>query len=208
MSPSQPRPRDLSNAHSVEVWQGAVDADLHYIEAAIPFPDCDTVFRTLRDEIDWQQHRITLFGRDIPCPRKSAWIGDPNAVYRYSGMQLQPAPWTWLLMNLRDRVERLAGARFNSVLLNLYRDGRDSMGWHADDEPELGECPTIASLSLGAPRRFSLRRPDNPGLRLMLAPGSLLIMAGQTQKHWQHAVPKTRKAVGERINLTFRLIRR
>jgi len=185
-------------------------ADLRYLEDALPAPDHEAAFRILRKEVVWEQHRIRIAGREIPCPRRSAWYGDPLAVYRYSGLRLIPRPWTATLCALRERVEHLTGARFNSVLLNLYRDGNDSMGWHADDEPELGERPTISSLSLGATRRFSMRhreRKDLSPLYLELPPGSLLVMAGETQTHWRHQLAKTRKPVGERINLTFRLIR-
>jgi alkylated DNA repair dioxygenase AlkB len=188
----------------------APDADLRYIEAALSARESEVAFRTLRDEIEWEQHRIRIFGREVPCPRRSAWLGDPGAAYSYSGIRLEPKPWTATLTQLRERVEHLSGAHFNSVLLNLYRDGRDSMGWHADDEPELGERATIASLSLGAARQLSLRHTGKTGvkpLKPILASGSLLIMAGETQRHWQHQLAKTRKPVGERINLTFRSIR-
>jgi len=162
----------------------------------------------LRHGIDWRDEEILLFGRRVAVPRRVAWYGDPGASYTYSGTPHHPEPWTPALTCTRDRVQELTGARFNAVLLNLYRDGRDGMGWHADDEPELGPNPVIASVSLGATRRFCLRHRRRRDLRidLPLAHGSLLLMSGATQHHWVHALPKTTAPVGERINLTFRWV--
>jgi len=148
---------------------------------------------------------MVMFGRRVAFPRLTAWYGDPGAAYTYSGVRNEPLPWTPLLGELRDLVAAAAGAPFNSVLLNRYRDGSDSMGWHADDEREL--APVIASLSVGAVRTFELRhRGDRERIALPLASGSLIVMAGDTQRHWQHRVPKDVRAPGERINLTFRLV--
>lgn len=168
----------------------------------------EDLFRVLRDETPWQQQVITLYGRPVASPRLSAWYGDPGAVYRYSGLRLEPLPWTVALLEIRRMTEEQVGAHFNSVLLNLYRDGQDSMGWHSDAEQELGPNPTIASVSLGAVRRFVLQHKRRKDLRvdLDLEPGSVLLMAGALQHHWRHALPKTRLPVGARINLTFRLI--
>jgi Alkylated DNA repair protein len=162
----------------------------------------------LLQELPWEVHRIRIFGREVDSPRLSCWIGDPDAVYRYSGSSFVPRPWTSGLAALRERLQQELGASFNSVLANLYRDGRDAMGWHSDDEPELGPEPLIASLSLGAVRRFVLRRRDDPArkLALELGPGSLLLMGGSTQRYWKHALPRTARPVGARINLTFRQI--
>ena len=166
------------------------------------------LFAELRRTIDWQQESILMFGRRVLVPRLVAWHGDPGTSYTYSGTLHQPLPWTSPLARIRDRVSELSCARFNAVLLNLYRDGRDGMGWHADDETELGRDPVIASVSLGATRRFCLRHRKRRNLKLdlPLPHGSLLCMSGPTQHHWVHALPKTRAAVGERINLTFRLV--
>lgn len=154
-------------------------------------------------EIPWQQHDITLYGRTLPQPRLIAWIGD--GPYRYSGRTYAPGPWTPTLLAVKREVEATVGRRFDAVLCNRYRDGRDSMGRHADDEPELG--PVIASVSLGAMRTFVLRRRKEPHVhRLALAHGSLLVMAGDTQRDWTHALPRTTRPVGERINLTFRTL--
>ena len=160
----------------------------------------------------WEQREITLFGRRVLQPRLTAWYGDEQAVYSYSGLRLHPRPWHELLVGLKTRIERFTAAQFNSVLANAYRDGADSMGWHSDDEPELGEQPVIASLSLGAARRFLLREnrrlPDHrrKSLGLMLEHGSLLLMKAECQRGFQHSVPRTRRPTGLRINLTYRLI--
>jgi alkylated DNA repair dioxygenase AlkB len=165
-------------------------------------------FESLRRTVIWQQEAIVIFGARQLVPRLVAWHGDPGARYTYSGTTHEPLPWFPALQRIRDRVQWLSGAHFNAVLLNLYRDGRDSMGWHSDDEPELGPSPVIASVSLGATRRFCLRhrRRKDQKVDLSLGHCSLLLMAGATQQHWLHAVPKTARPVGERINLTFRLV--
>jgi alkylated DNA repair dioxygenase AlkB len=166
------------------------------------------LFEALRAGIRWQQEAIVIFGQRRQVPRLVAWHGDPGAGYRYSGTDHHPEPWTPELESIRERASALSGARFNAVLLNLYRDGRDGMGWHADDEPELGRNPAIGSVSLGATRRFCLRHRRRKDLKvdLDLPHGSLLLMGGATQHHWVHALPKTRRAAGERINLTFRWV--
>lgn len=175
--------------------------------AFLPPADADRLFSALRREIVWETERIKLFGREVQVPRLIAWHGDPEASYVYSGVKHEPRPWTPALRELEPRVEAAAEAAFNSVLLNLYRGGEDSMSWHADDEAALGPEPVIASVSLGAPRTFKLKRRDGSArLSLELAHGSLLIMRGRTQRLWLHSVPKTARPVGERINLTFRWV--
>ena len=168
------------------------------------------LFEALLAELPWTTHRVVLFGRAIDSPRLSCWIGDPGVAYRYSGIRHEPVPWPAKLQPVRERLQRETGHAFNSVLANLYRDGRDSMGWHSDDEPELGARPLIASLSLGATRRFVLRqRRDAAHKReFLLGHGSLLLMRGDTQADWRHALPRTAKPVGPRINLTFRKVER
>ena len=165
-------------------------------------------FDRLLREIRWRQDRLFIAGKYVAIPRLQAWYGDENACYNYSGLSLTPEPWIQTLLDLKSVTEGLCGGVFNSVLLNLYRDGRDSMGWHSDDELELGVEPLIASLSLGAERYFSLRRKKKHGdkIKIKLPPGSLLIMSGNLQSNWQHQVPKTSLSVGQRINLTFRSI--
>lgn len=184
------------------------DADVRYWPAAFDAAEASGLFGQLRRDIDWQQEDVLIFGQRCRVPRLVAWHGDPGASYTYSGTLHVPQPWTPALDLVRARIDLLTGCTFNAVLLNLYRDGRDGMGWHADDEPELGREPVIASVSLGAARRFCLRHRKHRDLRLdvLLGDGSLLLMAGTTQHHWLHALPKTAALVGPRINLTFRSI--
>ncbi|HVK65470.1 MAG TPA: alpha-ketoglutarate-dependent dioxygenase AlkB [Polyangium sp.] len=169
--------------------------------------EADTSFRALLAEVPFQQQTIRLFGKSILQPRLSAWHGDEGASYTYSGLSLTPNPWTPALSALRARVEAAAGCTFNSVLVNQYRNGDDSMGKHADDEPELGENPVIASLSLGARRKFVLepKKKGEEKVTLELGEGNLLVMAGTTQHHYRHGVPK-QAGRGARMNLTFRRI--
>lgn len=185
------------------------DAEVTYLPRALARDVADECFRQLRREVDWQQEEIVLFGVKRLVPRLVAWYGDAGAVYRYSGVEHRPLPWIAPLAELKDLAASLSGQSFNSVLLNLYRDGRDGMGWHADDEPELGPHPVIASFSLGATRRFRMRhrRHRSQVVAIDLEHGSLLLMQGATQHHWLHALPKTARPAGERINLTFRLVR-
>lgn len=165
----------------------------------------------LTDTIPWRHEPIKLFGKEVLQPRLTSWHGDPAARYTYSGLTLDPQPWTPALQQLRQHVEAVAQTPFNSVLLNLYRNGQDSMGWHADNEPELGPTPIIASVSLGATRRFRLRPRDpqrisHAPVSLELPGGSLLLMRGTTQQHWLHAIPKTARPTAPRLNLTFRWV--
>lgn len=179
------------------------------------------ILAELIEQVPWRAERIVVFGREVAQPRLSAWYGDADAAYTYSGLHLRPRPWTPLLADLKGRVERASGAEFNSVLLNYYRDHRDGMGFHADDEPELGPRPTIASLSLGERRVFVMKRkrprgagpsagaPEQaPPVRIPLDSGSLLLMRGDTQRHWLHGIAKLSRPCGPRLNLTFRRILR
>lgn len=165
---------------------------------------------TLLREVPWEQKEILIVGKRILQPRLVAWFGDADAVYTYSGVRNVPLPWIPPLTEIKQRAEEAAGTSFNSVLANLYRTGQDSMGFHADKEKELGKDPVIASVSLGAARRFQMRyagkQKDIAGRDLDLPGGSLLVMRGTTQHHWRHGVPKERVPVGPRINLTFRRI--
>ena len=184
-------------------------ADLLFAPRWLDAAAADALQAVLGAQVPWEVHRIRLFGRDVASPRLSCWIGDPGAAYRYSGALFHPRAWPLGLQQLRGRLEASCGASFNSVLANRYRDGSDGMGWHSDDEPELGLQPVIASLSLGATRRFLLkaRAQDGQRLALDLPAGSLLLMRGDTQRNYRHALPRTARPVGERINLTFRNIR-
>ncbi len=188
----------------------------------LPLPDADLLFwrqvelsspyamllQALIDTTDWRQEEITVYGKFYLQPRLSAWHGDLS--YSYSGIRLEPLPWTPTLLDLKARVEALTEHEFNSVLLNYYRDQNDSMGMHCDDERELGLQPAIASLSLGDERTFLLKhktRKDLKTVKLALPAGSLLLMRGDTQQYWRHGINKERHPCGPRINLTFRAIR-
>ncbi|MEM1112978.1 MAG: alpha-ketoglutarate-dependent dioxygenase AlkB [Pseudomonadota bacterium] len=176
--------------------------------AQIGLDDKDLLQRLI-GEIPWRQEDITVFGKTYPQPRLLAWYGDPEASYTYSGILHEPLPWTDLLLEIREAVHAVCATTFNSVLLNYYRDGRDSMGMHADDESELGPEPVIASLSLGEERTLRFRhkrRKTEPGLDLPLPSGSLLVMRGTTQQHWKHGINKLRRPCGPRVNLTFRQV--
>nr|WP_257388128.1 alpha-ketoglutarate-dependent dioxygenase AlkB [Tahibacter caeni] len=172
------------------------------------FADPAELFAQLQAEIPWERHRLQIFGREVDSPRLSCWIGDADAVYTYSRTRFVPRPWTPVLAELRGGLQALCAQSFNSVLCNLYRDGRDHMGLHSDDEPELGPVPVIASLSFGATRRFRLRhkRDKATGLELALNSGSLLLMAGATQRNYRHDLPRALRVQAPRINLTFRRI--
>lgn len=186
-----------------------VDADVKFMSAFYRKPLSEQYMQRLLDEICWRQEKIVLWGKEHLQPRLSAWYGDADSSYAYSGVALTPLPWTDTLLRIKDDIESSTGHRFNSVLLNLYRNEQDSVGWHSDAEPELGKMPVIASLSLGTTRTFKLRhktRKEQKPVSIELGDGSLLLMAGATQRFWQHAVLKERAARGRRINLTFRTI--
>lgn len=183
-------------------------ADIAYAPAFLPAAQADALFSDLVHAVPWQQPQLYIHGRQVPTPRLCCWMGDPDAAYRYSNTRFLPEPWIAPVLVLRSAVETMTGTVFNSVLLNYYRDGRDAMGWHSDDEPELGPQPVIASVSIGGVRRFLLRpRAGGKSSGIELAHGSLLLMRGETQKNYQHSLPRTAKAVDGRINLTFRNIR-
>lgn len=181
------------------------DGKLYLIRDVVEAPD--KLMERLLRELDWQQDEARILGRRVKLPRLTAWYGD--AGYRYSGIDNVPRPWIPLLLELKDVAEAVAETPFNSVLANLYRNGRDSMGWHSDDERSLGKEPVIASLSFGATRRFRLKHKTNPeaSIGLDLPAGSCLVMAGVLQHRWRHALPKTARPVGSRINLTFRTVK-
>ena len=169
--------------------------------------EADSLFNLLLDEIAWAEEDILMFGKWVKVPRLMCWYGDVEACYRYSGVMHTPLPWTPRLLSIKEKVECQCGCGFNSVLANLYRDGKDSMGCHSDDEPELGSNPTIASLSLGDERLFRLHhKKSKKTLSISLAHGDLLVMAGTCQRFWLHSVPKTKSHKTARINLTYRKI--
>ena len=191
---------------------------------AIPMPSTDQLqyhphlfdsqeqsllMNALQEEIPWKQEHIKLFGKTHPTPRLTAWHGDTHCVYKYSGVVNQPFPWTPSLLIIKTRIENLSnGTTFNCVLLNFYRDGSDKMGWHSDDEKELGPNPSIASVSFGATRRFDFKHKTeaNNKFSIHLESGSLLLMQGDMQHHWLHQIPAQKRIQEPRINLTFRYI--
>ncbi|MFY7757551.1 MAG: alpha-ketoglutarate-dependent dioxygenase AlkB family protein [Flavobacterium stagni] len=166
-------------------------------------------FQKLQSEIPWQQDSITVYGKTHAQPRLTALFGNEGKPYAYSNIVMQPHPWTPLLTFLKEEIEAVCEERFTTVLLNLYRNGQDSNGWHADNEKELGRNPVIASLSLGAERMFHLQHNTikDAKLKINLTSGSLLVMKGTTQHFWKHQIPKTTKPIGPRINLTFRILK-
>ena len=167
------------------------------------------LMNALQEEIPWKQEHIKLFGKTHPTPRLTAWHGDTHCVYKYSGVVNQPFPWTPSLLIIKTRIESLSnGTTFNCVLLNFYRDGSDKMGWHSDDEKELGPNPSIASVSFGATRRFDFKHKTeaNNKFSIHLESGSLLLMQGDMQHHWLHQIPAQKRIQEPRINLTFRYI--
>jgi len=165
------------------------------------------LLNVLQESLIWSSDQLIMFGKHITTRRKVAWVGDPNCPYTYSGVQKNPQEWTAELLFIKEKLETIAQSEFNSCLLNLYHDGDDGMGWHSDDEKELDARAPIASLSLGAIRKFAFKnRADKSTISLFLENGSTLIMHPPTQEFWQHSLLKTKKNTGLRINLTFRKI--
>jgi alkylated DNA repair dioxygenase AlkB len=182
--------------------------DFYHIEDFLPKPRASILLNQFGQEFDWQAQEIFLFGRKVMQPRLTCWFADTGVEYAYSGLKLTARPWHPELLKLRASLQHQTGHSFNSVLANAYRNGKDSMGWHADDEKELGPQPVIAALSLGAGRKFKMQSRDGIEKRdFQLESGSLFVMQHHCQTRYRHAVPKTAKNVGLRINLTFRLIR-
>lgn len=181
------------------------DGELFFMQRLPLAVDNAEVMRRLLDETSWKAETIFLFGREVAQPRLSAWYGEQR--YTYSGRTFEPLPFTPLQLEIKHAIEAASGKRFNSVLLNYYRNEQDSMGFHSDDEPELGPQPAIASVSFGATRTFILKHKKQPRtVKIDLTDGSLLLMAGKLQHCWRHGINKERKPCGPRINLTFRLI--
>lgn len=168
----------------------------------------DEFLKKLQNTIDWKQESMNMYGKKVDFPRLTAWYGDNDKPYTFSGITLKPNSWTQEILEIKSKIEPKANIVFNSVLLNRYRNGNDSISWHTDAEPELGKNPIIASVNFGATRKFQLRHINTKEkIEIELTNGSLLIMQGELQHYWQHQVPKTSKVVGERINLTFRVIK-
>ena len=184
------------------------DAEIIYYPHFFDKKVADDIFSQLKNDIPWQQDNITVFGKVHLQPRLTALFGNDGKPYSYSNIKMQPHSWTLLLQNIKSYVESVSDANFTTVLLNLYRDGKDSNGWHADNEKELGNNPIIASVSFGTERIFQLKHNTISNLKqnIILEHGSLLLMKGTTQHFWKHQIPKTAKPIGSRINLTFRVI--
>jgi len=185
------------------------DAIIEYYSNFFHTSRADALFEQLKNEIPWQQDDITVFGKTYPQPRLTALFGNEGKPYAYSNIIMQPNAWTPLLVFIKEEVEQVSGEKFTTVLLNYYRGGKDSNGWHADNERELGRNPVIASVSFGAERAFHLQHNTikEQKLKITLEHGSLLLMKGTTQHFWKHQIPKTTKEIGPRINLTFRFIK-
>ena len=170
--------------------------------------ESDLFLQNLKANIGWKQESMNMYGKQVNFPRLTAWYGDNDKPYSFSGITLEPKIWNEELLTIKEKIEQISKVKFNSVLLNQYRSGNDSISWHTDAEKELGENPVIASVNFGATRKFQLRHiHSNEKLEIELTHGSLLIMQGELLHYWQHQVPKTSKVVGERINLTYRLIK-
>ena len=200
---------DLFSDSSGPLLLPVEDAELIYMESIDLLRKPNALMSTLIAETPWRAEEVVVWGKRFPQPRLIAWYGDEGSSYAYSGIALKPLPWTPVLLNIKQRVESLAYYQFNSVLLNYYRDNRDSMGMHSDDEPELGSKPTIASLSLGETRTLVFAHKFDrtaSTFKLLLKSGSLLIMKGPTQQNWKHGINKESRRCGPRVNLTFRRI--
>ena len=204
MSPASyaPPPALLSAAHGFGV-PGA-----SYMPEFLCRERADAVFARVLQETDWRRERVRMFGRVHDAPRLTAWYGDAGAVYRYGGVAREAVPWPPVYRALAREVAKAVAWRFNFVLVNRYRNGDDMLGWHADDEADLGDAPVIAALSLGAPRMFRIRpRQGGASIGQVLDHGSLLVMWGSCQRDAKHCLPRSRRCTGERLNLSFRLTR-
>ena len=196
---------DIHNNITTELKDGEILYDRNFLSSV----EASRYFKILRNETAWQQDQIKVFGKVYNQPRLTALYANNNFPYSYSNITMYPSPFSATLLEIKEKVEQQLKKEFTTCLLNLYRNGQDSNGWHSDDEKELGVNPIIASVSFGASRSFHMKHKTDKTqkLRLNLAHGSLLVMSGSTQHHWLHQIPKTKKNVGERINLTFRIIK-
>jgi alkylated DNA repair dioxygenase AlkB len=181
---------------------------LQFFENFFDKNESDKLFYALINTIHWHKDKMAILGKEVNLPRLSAWYGDEQKAYKYSGISLSPLPWSAVLLDIKNKIDQVSGVKFNSVLLNRYRDGNDSISWHSDDESELGQNPVIGSVNFGETRRFMLKHKFNKSLKyeVLLKHGSFLLMSGELQHYWLHQIPKTSQKIGERINLTFRII--
>ena len=193
-----------NNFININIPDGDVSICLNLFSAQ----ESDKFFEVLKNEIAWKQEQINFFGKTHDIPRLTAWYGDFGKSYSYAGISVEPSSWTDTLLQIKEKIESVSNVKFNSVLLNRYRSGNDGVSWHSDDEPELGVNPIIGSVSFGQSRPFHLKHKDLEGVKekVTLEHGSYLLMKGETQHKWLHQIPKSKKEMGERINLTFRII--
>ena len=198
----------FSKSFPEEIHLDMDDASVILYPNFITLKDSEIYFQKLLKETPWQQDDIKVFGKTYAQPRLTALYADNYKPYSYSNITMHPLKFTPVLKTIKENVEEIAKVKFTTCLLNLYRDGNDSNGWHADDERELGKNPIIASVSLGTDRIFKFRKKDDKKetVKIVLKAGSLLIMKDETQHHWQHQIPKTKRQIGARINLTFRIV--
>ncbi|MEK0190259.1 MAG: alpha-ketoglutarate-dependent dioxygenase AlkB [Oscillatoriales cyanobacterium] len=205
----EPWDNQLDSNDSQETVVIDTDGEVIFYPNLFSIQESDRLFSELDSSVKWRHDTIHIYGKKIPLPRLTAWYGDEGKSYIYSGIEQHPEPWNSTLRLIKLKAEEISKITFNSVLINLYRDGKDSVSWHSDDEPELGENPIIASISLGGTRRFSLRHKTSKDYKIDidLPKGSLLLMKGETQHFWKHQIAKTAKSVEPRINLTFRVIK-
>lgn len=196
---------DIHNNITTELKDGEILYDRNFLNSV----EASRYFKILRNETAWQQDQIKVFGKVYDQPRLTALYANNNFPYSYSNITMYPSPFSATLLEIKEKVEQQLKKEFTTCLLNLYRHGQDSNGWHADNEKELGKNPIIASVSLGAERMFHMKhRTDNSQkIKINLIHGSLLVMSGSTQHYWLHQIPKTKKHAEERINLTFRILK-
>jgi|TARA_B110000211_G_scaffold48848_1_gene53085 alkylated DNA repair dioxygenase AlkB len=200
---------DLFNSEkkSVELVE-IQDGEYIYIPDFYSGNKANVYLKALMEKIEWKQESMNMYGKQILFPRLTSWYGESDKPYSFSGITLNPHPWSEELIKIKKDIEPLSHVKFNSVLLNRYRNGNDSISWHTDAEKELGVNPVIASVNFGAERTFQLKHIETKErIDIILKHGSLLIMKGKLQHFWQHQVPKTKKIKTERINLTFRVIK-
>lgn len=195
----------VHNNITTELKDGTISYDKNFLSSL----EASRYFKVLRNETAWQQDQIKVFGKVYDQPRLTALFANNNFPYRYSNITMYPSPFSATLLEIKEKVEEQLKKQFTTCLLNLYRHGQDSNGWHADNEKELGKNPIIASVSLGAERMFHMkhRTEKSQKIKINLTHGSLLVMSGSTQHYWLHQIPKTKKHVEERINLTFRILK-
>ncbi|MBK8394571.1 MAG: alpha-ketoglutarate-dependent dioxygenase AlkB [Leptospiraceae bacterium] len=199
---------DSLNSYSLDNNLLPQDGEVFLFQNYFTDSESDYYLNFLQKNINWQQDKIWMYNKYIDIPRLNAWYGEAGKNYSYSGIPMKPNPWLPQLLEIKEKIEKVAKVNFTSVLINLYRDGKDSVDWHSDDEIELGNNPVIGSVSFGANRFFKLRHLQNKVLKkdIELSHGSFLLMQKDTQHFWEHKIPKTTKQVKPRINLTFRVI--